>query len=94
MRRLNALLRAEDAAIDEWVNSLNYDDLDYFYDLLVDGYTDDILDMFYDDYYGRGYVYGDMMYQEDMMGLSNAKLTSAGLYHLCSMRTSMVWKTE
>ena len=48
-RRLYGVL--EDELFDEWVDSLGHDEVDYLYDLLMDGRVDHILSAFHDDTY-------------------------------------------
>ena len=46
-----------DNALDQWIDSLNYDEINHFYDLVTDHRVDEVLNAFYDDgYYGDYYM--------------------------------------
>ena len=63
MRRLSEW--RERRTIDQWLNMFNDDEVDYLYEMLQDGHSDDVMDAFYaddglDNYDGDYYGYYDM----------------------------------
>ena len=63
-RRLRSVF--SDRELDEWVDNLDDGDIDYFYDLMVNGQTDDVMDAFwYDVAHGDYSDYGDYVEFDD-----------------------------
>ena len=74
-RRLRSVL--SEWELDDWIDTLDDDDIDYFYNLMMNGQMDHIMDAFrydteyddYDRYYGDYYAEGE--YHDDYYEMDN-----------------------